>query len=155
MTIQELTQMTLKELRSLDSEIKANSRASWIEKYVAKAEEADRVAAADNVADIIVNGAEIVEPDMVAKIKTFIPEYFNKAIASETGCECWEDNLIWFYFIMGGVNAAIQDAIIQLGREKNLGKWARRTTCPPCLKTRVDTVKRYIDQNINVNDLKG
>ena len=143
----------LTDLRTYYPHIKSNSKEKFLDKLDAYWEEQDRIEAADKLAEEIMDmpvDYEEVEPTTADRIKAVVPDYFNKALATETGCECWEDNQIWFQFVMKQVNGAIQDAIIRLGQEKLGMKWYKRTTCPPCIRDRVDKVKEYFNQHFIV-----
>ena len=145
----------LADLREHYPHIKSNSKEKFLDKLDAYWEEQDwergaDLLAADLMADIEVDYEEVLPNEsLVERIKSVVPDYFNKAIAKSTGCECWEDNQIWFQKAMREVTPELQDAIISLGRE--IGhKWYKRTSCPPCLKMRVGVIKEYFNKHFTI-----
>lgn len=75
-------------------------------------------------------------------IKDNVPDYFNKALSKETGCECWEDNMIYFFNVQNEITGYMQDAIIKLYFDL-FGMRLKRTMCSPCLRARIDKVKKH------------
>lgn len=143
MTKQEFEQLQLKEMRVLFPDIKSNSRKGFVEKAYPP-RQVEMRGYEDKYPDIDFHKEDALlnEDSNLQKIKNTVPDYFNKALSVETGCECWEDNMIYFFKVQNAITADMQDAIIRFFREE-FNQRLNRSMCSPCIKARVDKIKTY------------